>query len=419
MSSLGAKPVSDYYDKIGARSTSGAALGEYQIGDGCRMAFDKNSNVAQIQTTGRIRSYAKTDNFTFEWSNAAMNAAAASGAHDGGSITIKASVTHRGTVYPLFFGGQREGVIPNGGFIRHDKMYLPLEAGEFVQLTWRQTNNNDGTNKGILWVQGAGLRANTLPNSGWKMQSSVTANLPDYTDTPDLIPNGSSSTGSMCYPCAMLSDISTDQMVAIRPCVLNGDSQTSGIETFTGGIGGYGLLDRLTINKVPTIVVARFGSQANQWNNTGAVWGARMLAKFLAYAPTYIGMFGSNDLPASGTAANLKSSIKSIRTAAVALGAPWHQQIIATIPPRTTGVWDGVGAQTSVYNSGQYALHNTAVRNGEFDGYIDYSGVIETAVDSGIWKGPGYTTDGAHGTALAWAAIEAECKIVGIPQLAR
>ena len=131
------------------------------------------------------------------------------------------------------------------------------------------------------------------------------------------------------------------------------------------------------------------------------------------------------DLTLAGLAAQLFGQFNDLRAAGgnrtsaqvlADIGAfskifPSKSLINSTIPPATssTDAWATVANQTADANSAAWQAVNTAIAAGVagYGAVIDVASATKDAVSTDKWKAPGFTTDGLHGTASAYAAISA------------
>jgi hypothetical protein len=134
---------------------------------------------------------------------------------------------------------------------------------------------------------------------------------------------------------------------------------------------------------------------------------ARRVALITAYCSKVILQYGINDVLFERTDTQLRADLNTIRSYFPDLPVE-----LSTMPPVTTSTdgWTTSAGQTphTPIGAPQRILNNNwrrSVPDG-FSACIEVADAVETARNSGIWKSPGYTTDGAHHTLLSENAIE-------------
>ena len=115
---------------------------------------------------------------------------------------------------------------------------------------------------------------------------------------------------------------------------------------------------------------------------------------------------GINDL-ATNTAVQLQANIERLASFWVRRGRRVYG---TTITPKSssTDAWATTANQSADGSNAQRVAYNTTLRAGgvaNLTGYFEFADQLESARNSGIWKAPGYTADGLHGTATAYAAL--------------
>jgi len=134
-------------------------------------------------------------------------------------------------------------------------------------------------------------------------------------------------------------------------------------------------------------------------------------APFGIYATHVICEYGINDLNLGGrTTAQVLADLQLIR------GYFSKQKFYqATILPNSssTDSWATVGNQTTAAsNASRISLNNTfRSKPSWLDGWLETADAVESARDSGLWKAPGYTADGLHGTTAGYQLIQSAAVI--------
>jgi hypothetical protein len=177
-------------------------------------------------------------------------------------------------------------------------------------------------------------------------------------------------------------------------------------------------MTQVTAN-IPYITLARFGEQGAAFNSSKAFRLA--VAQFCTHV---VEGYGDNDFAPSGGNASLallQSSMLGIWFSLARQGLKvWRVSIL----PRTTSTdaWATIGNQTVGGNDAARTGFNDWLRAGApispttlaavaigtggalvmgvtghpLTGYFEIADLVETSRNSGVWKAPGYTTDGIH-----------------------
>ena len=174
------------------------------------------------------------------------------------------------------------------------------------------------------------------------------------------------------------------------------------------GVGDVGPLERWLAGSLGYGVVnmAVSSTKAKDWVLMDLGNFPRSVAAVSGMGSHHVIQLGINDL-ATSTAAQLQASIERLASFWVQRGRRVYG---TTVTPKSssTDAWATTGAQTTDASNGQRVAYNTTLRAGgvaNLTGHVELADTLESARNSGVWKAPGYTADGLHGTATAYAAL--------------
>ena len=306
------------------------------------------------------------------------------------AIVVKAAVDIAGTVYPVFFNGQRTVTIQPGAQVVSDPLGIDIAANTtyftrtFVQVQAAEKwplSAASGTQSGL----GEGNIATDETNVG---DDTVTA----------------TSAGGY-GPSAIIGRVN-DRLPGLA---LIGDSITRGTNTVAvAGHNGYPAI--WAANKIAGYLnISRGSWRANYDGNVTPP--LRRLKRFSLMAACGITdlvyQSGINDVINSRSDAQIQADILAFANAATALGIRCH---IATITPSSTSSdsWATVENQTPHANA-QVGRDNNDWRRtvpAPFVSCLDVADLVESERNSWLWK-VGYTGDGLHPLVAGASAIAA------------
>lgn len=301
--------------------------------------------------------------------------------------TVHASVEYpAGVITPILWGGASAGTVAANanGVSDFVSVAIPVNTEFWIRLHYANAD-------GIVF-------ASQYPfTSGDQVAFGVT--------TPDLTLGGSAAdtTSNMYTAVAVLG-------MTRKPTVfLAGDSRVCGRIDTGDKSCNFGALARSVGVGLAYINAGCTGDRA-LWAKANYTRRAALAA----YCTHVICEYGINDLNASNqTSAQTTASLATFFALTGIAGKPIWQ---CTVPPITTSSdsWATVANQTVNADDADRVTFNNAVRAGiaGVQGFFDLADVAESARDSGKWKAPGWTTDGAHETRLGNLAYQASGIIV-------
>jgi hypothetical protein len=310
----------------------------------------------------------------------------------GASCTITASVEYPlgGAITRLTFGGNNSGTAFDFSTLASDLVTLAIPSGaQFAIREFRQC----ATNGSVCFT-------------GFTGDSSIGPDVTAgdcfvYTGATDLTgATGSfTSTDSSSYapPIAVFGP------TTVPSYALFGDSRVEGYQDTPNGNLYVGELAR-SVGPVRAFTnLAKFGETLAAVVGTGFTQRAAIAAKYCTHI---ICNYGVNDLFTGALAPTVLKNLTALRQQ---FPAQYFYQ--TTIDPETTSTdsWATTTNQTlvSTADETQRQRVNNTLRSKIvcFDGVFDTSSVVETGINTGIWKAPGYTIDGVHGTANSYGLI--------------
>jgi hypothetical protein len=319
------------------------------------------------------------------------------------------------TRYPAQFAGQdtnRAVTVTAGSTVTSLPMLLSIAEGQYLAVT---TTANSGGATGQIPADYVGTGS-----MDFALDYPTTPPVAGSTDLVDINATTQTTlaTGTRVpMPSAILG---LGRMAELaRYVTLVGDSLMMGyldtaVDSFQKGYG----VRAAEYEAVRYRRITQGGDRMQYWTPANATRRITLAA----VATAVLCDFGSNDIANSRTLAQLQADSLVTWTALGNQGARVWQR---TILPRTTSTdgWATKANQTPVATGfaagGVRQTYNTWLRAGAstvingvtltmgmtghpLSGIVDISSVIEDPTDSNYWKSPGYTTDGAHGTALSF-----------------
>lgn len=308
-----------------------------------------------------------------------------------GDATITAGIEYpTGTFTRVTFSGGSSGAAGSGATLESDWVLVSIPRGAKFKI-WSCYRGTTGipyrtaaadTGLDIAQFSVSGL-------SDTSMGGTITA----------------TQAGSYYSPLAIIAETTVPAIAVI------GDSRAQGInDAGSSAIGFVGEFGRILDPLVPNINLGQQSDMAQFFAGSSS----RRIA-MLDVVDGVIYQLGINDHKATTprTAAQMVGDLKVIAASIAVLGKPL---LAATLAPYTTSTdsWATTGNQTVRAYEAQRIAYNDLVRQGGIEnvaGYIEVADAVETARNSGIWKAPGYTTDGLHESATANAAIAAAAPV--------
>lgn len=288
------------------------------------------------------------------------------------AITIAVSIEYNSQITRLFFNGERNKTLSQGGMAVTDPILKSIKKGEtFYTRTWVSVP----------------VDTNTYPQ-GIALDSA----LGDGKGTGDLSLNTgalTSSTEQGYGPAAIVGVPVNDDAVAFA---LIGDS-------IVANGSGDGWPVRAVQNNYGYTILSRPSSTVDSMEvSSGNVYRLR-LAKYCTHA---IVNYGTNDFNGTSTLATMVDHFQDLWTLLQGLGITIYH---STTMPRTTSTdsWSSIENQTPVsansYNT-KRATFNANLRGDAYKSFgikvLDVAKAVETdSTSAGVWKKL-YTSDGIH-----------------------
>lgn len=304
----------------------------------------------------------------------------------GSDATITASIEYpENTFTQVEFGGVAQGTIPDGGFVTSDAVAVTIPAGTPFWVRNYYTNPS-------------GLPCARLTNLSDQRGFTGEAIIFGVSDVPDLTMGGdivNQLNENIYGPLAIVGQTT-------KRCVfVLGDSLTSGWNAFDGIVNSTedGIL-------TPSLFPTRAFSVSGNFGQTAAAFASHdfAFAYLMPYVTDVFYGLGINDLRAGATAEDVMASVEAAR--ALFAGKNFYG---ITITPETTSTddWATTVNQTPTAMNPERIAYNTTVRAGPagWAGVFDMASILESGLNSGLWKAPGWTDDGLHGLQLAYQSI--------------
>ena len=300
-----------------------------------------------------------------------------------GNTTLNVSVEYPiGTFTRVTFGGgSSTGTIPSGTNLTSDALAMSIPRGKRFRIRVFQqtasgslaaTLSNTSAYGEACDIQLSGLTDNT-------MGGTINNTLQNFT----------------YQPCAILG------MTSRMTWALFGDSRAAGAaDTVSDQYLLMGEIERVLGLRWAVLNLANSGEKATDAANGKA---ARRIA--LAKACNIKAVwseYGINDLVGLRNTGQIVADLSALKVQ-MGVSLPFWASTVAPVSSSTDS-WATTGNQTAATWDAERIAYNTAIRTGMggvIDGYAEVSDSMETARGSGIWKAPGYTTDGTHGLKFA------------------
>lgn len=304
-------------------------------------------------------------------------------------MTLKASVEYAGSVYPLWFGGNRTITIAPGATVWCDWLGLTIapSTSMFTRCFTKVASS------GLSWP--VGRVRNTTIGEGSNIAAG--GDQPDLTDTTSWSTN---NTGNMYGPSVIIGY----PEVAGPAVFIAGDSIAFGTGDSAGGDaqGGQGFLERALADHLPWCAGTRLGDLVGNFVSSNH----KRLAGITPYVTHAIVEYGRNDISAPAALATIQANLQTCWNVFAKRGIKVFQ---TTITPKTTSTdsWATTANQTTASSSQELVRTqlNDWIRTvpAPLTGYFEIADIVETSRNSGIWKATGsasgYTADGLHPTA--------------------
>jgi hypothetical protein len=305
-----------------------------------------------------------------------------------GTLTMTASIEYpSGTVYPVFFNGQRAATIASGANVVSDNVGITIPAGatfwtrSFVTVTVGQTwplgfitNNND---TGVTQVGGY--------SSGVSQTDGTLGSVP------------SASFGYAFSPIAVIGkSISQTRQTSVG---LIGDSLMHAPNPNTAAISFQYHRSAYTealYNQIPFIQASMAGSTITNLMNGSTVINPYLLETVAKYCTHVICDLGVNDYRTGASYTTMQTNLTNLWQFFTSRGIKVWQSTISPNSTSTDG-WATTTNQTANSNDAARVSLNTWIRTNPspLSGYIEIADLCETSRNSGIWKAA-VTTDGLH-----------------------
>jgi|GEM_PF-1851851 len=302
---------------------------------------------------------------------------------DAGNVSITASIEYPVGVYnQLKFSGAVAGHIPTKSYLASDPLtiFIPDGARFFVKNFWV------GTSAVLQSVPSLTALAPTIEACQTWLSGGVDSTMSNTSIT-------ATNSGLVLGPVAIIGKTAKDTYW------LAGDSRMIGINDPPNSInGGVGEVER-AIQLDHGYINAGLSGERLYYMNFNAGWYTNRLA-LSQYCSKVISNLGINDCLDGWPWATPEVCINYFADTKFA-GKPVYW---ATLTPNSTSTdsFTTLANQAPNFTNGTRISINNTIRAGGYHlaGYFEVADVVESARNSGLWKAPGYTTDGLHGTAL-------------------
>lgn len=289
------------------------------------------------------------------------------------NIFVKAAIEDSsGNIFPVYFNGQRNVMIPGGGTVLSDVVAIPVRKGDYIYSRTLASCTNGFVFEGQVH-QFAGE---------WKYTGS------------DLVDSGTSG-DNLGYTYCPLAIYGSAPQTANCVAIL-GDSISVGwdvSDVFDAAlVTGLGSTVQDLGKNVPHVMLGVNATTFTDFNYaTNQQFRFRMLTG-CNYVLSELGINGISSFSTlTNSAVNLWSTLKT-------LGFKVYQ---TTLTPYTTSSdsWATAANQTPTVNEAARTNFNNIVRTNGFgllDGYCDVEALASTNAGNGIVWRPNYTADGLH-----------------------
>lgn len=305
-----------------------------------------------------------------------------------GTMTLTAAIEYpAGTYTQVKFSGSATGTT-SGALLTSDAVAVSIPANATFWVRTYQANPNT-----IVFIEG--VNENAPINNNASLGDTLDVSPSSMTDNTMGGAYGA-NLGQYRYGPVIIA------ATTVRPaCILVGDSRTIGKGDTADASGDIGNLQRSLGPAVGYLSWALGGYKATDVISTHTI--LQSLAPYFSHVFCELGI---NDIEFnSKTAAQALASVQTIWGY-----FPGKKIGQSTIEPRSTSSnsWATVGNQTASANNAQRTAFNDLIRAlpAGLDAAYEVADQVETARNSGIWKAPGYTADGLHGSQTAYLAIK-------------
>jgi len=300
----------------------------------------------------------------------------------GAAATVTASIEYpAGTFTQVKFAGSATGNIADGASLLSDPVTvcIPQNAFFFVRFFYQNTAGIPYEDRGGDDAYGEAMTYAASGLTDQTMSGTVVQTTAGYRTGPTAI-------------------VAMTQRPAIM--LLGASNVYGSTDTHDDSTGDIGSLARSIGPSLAYINASLRGDLANYWINNGH---AERLALKQYCSHVIVGL-GRNDLFTGRTAVQTLADLQSIY--ALLLDKPIYQ---VTLEPTSTSTdsWATTVNQTTAAWNGERVTLNASIRAvpAPLRNYIEIADIYETSRGSGIWKAPGYTSDGVHGGAVSNAAV--------------
>lgn len=310
--------------------------------------------------------------------------------NNNGNLTITASLEYpAGTRTQILFGGSATGTVVAGTLLQADKLTLAggtkIPAGAMAAIHTFITCS--ASVKWPLAPCANAFNGGTADNT----ENGASGSLTDKT-----MSGAPTGTGDGYFPCAILARVIGQKKVCLAAC---GDSITIGAgDSNYDTSNNTSWIGRAATGNAPILHMGVTGTTA-QSNAGGGKFAKRVALMQLAGVTHCVLAYGTNDLAAARTPAQLQADYLSMAAQLTAVGI---KVINYTILPRLTASsadkYETIGTQTVL--GGAFAAgtgsdrhsYNTWVRgnpNGVFD-YIETADLLDVNASNSLTSGGGY-----------------------------
>lgn len=324
-------------------------------------------------------------------------------------------------VVQLTFGGNLQGVIPNGSWDYQTDPIYPAQFGlaKFPSnMNFWVREERSVANGAFYTREIAPLVSNLVAGESTRRSDGLSA--AQLLSSGALVtPAGGSLISRVYGPACILGralDVNELALIGVGDSILSGKEDTA-FPQGAYGIGGGGFLQRglVSVNggAIPLLQMAYFGTWAQQFAANMA--GRRIYFK---YGNILIGNYGTN-AAATRTAAQEYADNQTIWSAARVEGIKRVEVLPITPKAASTDSWATVGNQTPVtgfatggaYRDAFNTLLTGARNAGLVEGVIDINQDVADVAQPDRWKATGsafgYATDSTHLSVLASTAAGA------------
>lgn len=301
----------------------------------------------------------------------------------GATATVSASVEYpSGTCTQILFSGSASGSIADGSTLTADysTVSIPNGATFWIRQFWQSS--------------GGALYYISYPTITGDQLKKAVSGLADQTLTCGAITGG--ATGLM-LPLAIIAQTTKPTI-----CVV-GDSIAWGLQGLPTTAGDNGIITPTTGPLFGYSNLSAPGEAANVF-----VLNSTQRQKVFPYCSHAISNYGSNDLAASRTVAQIKTALTSIY-GFFSAGVKVFQTTI--LPrPSTSNSCATLGGQTLQSFEANRVTLNTDLRSAAFgpnSGMFDASSIVETGLNTGFWdtSPSAYSNDCIHPNTFGYATV--------------